>query len=243
MIHNLFYNCCPLEWNEEWKLNVEKLNQYANIFNGRRLVIVREGKRIVPPHKVKDAFSFDAEFIVLPNDPVLCEVSGFIDVFGQLKSTNPQEVTFYAHTKGTGRRRYDAYILLESVRRWRNAMYEQNLSNPLIDKLLQTYACIGCFRSKKPFPKSLIPHSDSAWHYSGNFWWVNHARLFSKPNWATIPQARHGVEVYLSTLFNVDESYCLYEDDLSRNLYFSWDKPTRHPVITANSNKSIQPRQ
>lgn len=224
MIHNLLYSCCPFEWNSEWELNVKKLNQYSSIFNGRRLIIIREGRGLVPLQKVRSAFSFEAEFIPLPNDPKLWEVSGFIDILGQLKSNNSQEATFYAHTKGSGRKTYDAYILLDSVRRWRDIMYEQNLSTPLIDDLLQKYACVGCFRSKKPFPKSLIPYPDSSWHYSGNFWWVNHACLFSKPNWNVIPQARHGVEVYLSTLFSVDESYCLYEDNLSRNLYFAWDK-------------------
>jgi len=225
VIHNLFYNCCPFAWNPEWELNVKRLNKYSNVFNGRRLIIVREGEGLVPLYKVQNTFSFRAEFISLPNDPELCEVSGFIDVLGQLKSNNPQETTFYAHTKGSGRKAYDAYVLLDSVRRWRDIMYEKNLSDPLlIDDLLQEYACVGCFRSKKFFPKSLVPYPDSSWHYSGNFWWVNHARLFSNPHWDAIPQARHGVEAYLGTLFNVDESYCLYEDNLSRNLYFSWDK-------------------
>jgi hypothetical protein len=224
MLRNLLYNCCPQECNEEWRLNVEKLNQYADIFNGQRLIIVREGEAIVPLHKVKDVFSFDAEFILLPNDPVLHEVPGFIDILGKLKSTNPQEATFYAHTKGTRNRMYNVHAPLESIRRWRDMMYEQNLSNPSIDELLQTYACVGCFRSKKPFPKVLISGADSSWHYDGNFWWVNHARLFSKPNWSIIPQTRFGVEAYLGMLFGVDEGYCLYEDNLSRSLYFSWDK-------------------
>jgi len=209
MIRNLLYNCCAFDWNQEWWLNAETLNRYAEVFTGRRLIIVRTGPGLVPFDEVRTAFSFEAEFIPLPNDPVLHEVSGFLDVLGRLESKDPNEATFYAHTKGVSRRKED----LDLVRRWRDIMYEQCLSDPTkIDQVLATHACCGCFRAYGGWTPFL--HRPSEWHYRGTFWWVRHSALFSA-DWRTIPASfgRYGVEMYLGCLFPVSRSYCLYGDN------------------------------
>lgn len=214
MLRNLLYNCCPFDWNDEWRLNVDRLNQYAPVFTGKKLVIVREGDGLVPLGEVRKAFTFDVEFIPLPNDPVLCEVSGFIETLAKLESCNCKEATFYAHTKGVSQTKE----LIGAVRKWRDTMYDQCLKDPVrVTQLLDYHATAGCFRSKNSFPTLIT--TPIAWHYSGAFWWAKHSTLFSHPRWREVPQVRFGVEMYLGTLFPIESSACLYEDNLTRNLY------------------------
>ena len=218
MIRNLLYNCCAFGWHDEWRLNVEKLNQYASIFNGRRFIIVRVGENILPPEEVKKAFTFNAEFIELPNDPVLGECSGFLDVLGLLESHREDEITFYAHTKGVRYYRGIQWLSqmndhqLDGIRLWRNTMYEQCLQDPiLIDEIMQRFACCGCFRRVQTV---------GDWGFSGTFYWLNHAKLFSRPWREALPKERVGLERYPHALFNISESHCLYENpDPTQNLY------------------------
>jgi hypothetical protein len=186
---------------EEWLLNIQKLNMYADIFNGRKLVIIRTGEGIVEPDLIKEAFDFDAEFIMLPNSKELQEVSGFIETLGKLESLNPNERTFYAHTKGVRYAPTDAKI--KAIRIWRNAMYEGCLADiQQVDNVLDKYTCCGCFKLEYPL-------SCKKWLFAGSFWWVNHAKLFSHPSWKETNQGLYSTEHYLNGLFPSKESFCL----------------------------------
>jgi len=198
-----------MEHSEEWLLNVQKLNQYAGAFTGRKLVILRTGDRIVEAEQVKKAFSFDVEFIELPNSPSLQEVSGFIEVLSKLENTNVGEKTFYAHTKGV---RYGAGDRnIPAIRLWRDAMYEKCLSDiERVDDVLKTHACCGCFRQKTCVTSSWDVTWSCPWIFSGSFWWVNNAALFSHPKWRDIvPNSIYATEAYLGRLFPVEQSFCL----------------------------------
>jgi hypothetical protein len=200
-IRNLVYNCCAISHSEEWLLNVKKLNTYSHVFNGRKLVIVRTGENIVEPNLVREAFDFDAEFIILPNNTELQEVSGFLETLGKLESLNPDERTFYAHTKGVRYAPTDAKI--KAIRIWREAMYDGCLSDlPQVDKVLDTYSCCGCFLLKYPLARN-------KWLFAGSFWWVNHAKLFSHPSWKVTRNGKYSTEHYLSGLFPSRASFCL----------------------------------
>ena len=202
MLRNLLYNCYAPISNKEWLLNVEKLNSLSSIFNGRKIVIIRQDEGLVPTSLVVKAFTFEADFIELANDAKLQETAGFVNTLRRLRSLRPDEITFYAHTKGVSHGKADHR--LHPVRVWRNTMYEQCLSDPdKIDKLLQTYACCGCFRNND---------ANVGWHFAGTFWWVNHEKLFSK-QWETIRPSPYGVENYLPLHFSREEGYCLYGAD------------------------------
>src|SRR5436190_6007055 len=156
-------------------MNVERLNRYAGVFNGRRIVLLKTGKGLHPPEIAKEAFGFDTEFIEVANDPELGEVAGFIDALRLLASEDPNEATFYAHTKGVTR----AYSSqLTSVRLWRNKMYEKCLGDiSVVEEALSKYGCAGCFKVNK----GIFNESSSLnvpFHFSGTFFWLNHAKLF-----------------------------------------------------------------
>ena len=217
MVRNLLYNCCPVAASKEWRLNVAKLNQYAGTFNGRRLVILRVGPGMAPPEEVQAAFTFEAEFIELPNNPAEGERSGLLDVLGKLESLRADEITFYAHTKGVSYTPARFPFMQPSldyelypIRAWRNIMYEQCLQDPQrIDDVMADHATCGCFRRK---------FSLTQWAFYGTFYWLRHDRLFSQDWRGKLPSRHHGTtETYPDALFPIEESYCLYEHDHDTN--------------------------
>lgn len=234
-VRNLLYNCCALAHSEEWVLNVQKLNQYAGVFNGRKLVILRTGDRLVAPGDVKKEFSFDVEFIELPNSTRLQEVSGFIEVLSKLENTNANEKTFYAHTKGVRYKVGDPHI--PSIRMWRDVMYESCLSDmDRIDEVLGTYSCCGCFKQRTG--SAWDREWSCAWVFSGTFWWVNHAPLFSRPDWRSTADSPYGIEAYLGRLFPQEQGFCLtgpLTTDPYTMLNEPWKRPARRPSRIRNS--------
>lgn len=215
MIRNLLYNCCPLERSEEWRLNIDRLNIYGEVFNGRKIVLIKTGPELIDPPDVESAFAFgNIEFVHWPNDKELQEVAGFIETLGMLKSLREDEITFYAHTKGVS---YGNILTLYAVRNWRNKMYDECLRDPkFVEVILSRFACAGCYQRYE----SMIPlPPDAVWHYSGTFWWVNHARLFSNPRWDEVFLSRYGTEAYLGRLFRLEDTYCLYSDATTYDLY------------------------
>jgi len=56
------------------------------------------------------------------------------------------------------------------------------------------------------------------WHFSGSYFWFNHQKLYSNPNWAQIRKDnRWAMEGYLATLFEQESAYCLFSDDPKNN--------------------------
>lgn len=207
MIRNLLYNCCALSRSEDWKENILKICQHQDVFNGRRIILIKEGKGIIDPEIVKNTFTMNAEFFILPNDETLQEGVGFLEALERLESNREDEITFYAHTKGVSRQDFSAATMI-AVRQWRDRMYKECLSNvPVVEHILSRYSCAGCFRVGHwiyPMPPN------SSWHFSGNYWWVNHAKLFSKPNWKRIGETKWCIEGYLGSIFDIEDSYCFY---------------------------------
>jgi hypothetical protein len=182
------------------------------VFNGRKLIIVRTGEDMAPVDEVKATFNMDAEFIELPNDSVLCETSGFVDVLGRLYSTDLREIIFYAHTKGISHHGED-YRIYKSIEVWRNRMYYECLHDPAkIDSIMSEYAACGC---------QLDDHPTLGLHFPGTFFWVNSGRLFSL-EWKRIQNNRHAVELYLSDKFTKEQFYSLYTWPKDIDLYHSW---------------------
>jgi DNA-directed RNA polymerase subunit RPC12/RpoP len=200
---HLFYNTCAFAKSVEWKRNINELAPYLNLFDGRKLVVIRTGDGIVPPDEVESFFpQGDYEFHRLPNNPRLGEVEGFIDLLETFLPAADNEALFYAHTKGV---RYlcEPHNML-AIWRWRQVMLRECLSDiRRIEDILKEKVCCGTYFSdiriaesrflplKKPVDRA-IP-----WHYSGTFWWVKLKQLFDRPGWRKIPQNYLGVENYL----------------------------------------------
>jgi hypothetical protein len=220
MRRNLIYNCCALRHSEEWKLNVERLCSYPDAFNGRRLVIIKTGSGIAAPHEVEEAFAplGECEFIHWQNDRVLQEVAGFVETLALLESIDPNEMTFYAHTKGVKyrvrRRKRQPRNCLErmsAIRWWRDRMYDELLSDiPRVEQAAASHPAVGCFRKNGHY-NPLPP--ESRWHFSGTFWWLRHDQLFAR-DWRGVDRSSpFGIEAYPGTLFRYSESVCLYGDE------------------------------
>lgn len=200
MIRNLLYNCWAPNHSNEWKPNIERLCSYSNVFNGRKIIVIKTDQNTAPVQEVKDCFKPlgpDTEFVEWPNSPKLGEVAGFIPNLSKLYSLRDDEATFYAHTKGT------KYVHIEvpnlaAIRRWRNRMYYECLNDPnRIESLLETHDCCGGFKQDglaPPLPQSV------KWHFAGTFWWVKHSSLFSHVNWKSVQNHFYGVEGYLGRI-------------------------------------------
>lgn len=190
-----------------WRDNIVWLNRYQNVFNGRKLVIVRTGAGMESLATVQAEFGFEAEFIELPNDPKIGESAGFIPVLGRLESAREEEAIFYAHTKGVSHplRNQDPSILA-CVERWRDHLYYYNLHDiPRVERALCAYDACGCFLQGAP--------GQSQWMFVGAFWWAKSARIFAHPRWREIG-GWMGTELYLSRLLPFGRAYDLYPEPL-----------------------------
>lgn len=243
MIRNLLYNCCPLDDSEEWRLNVERLNYYASIFNGRKIVLLKTGLGMVPPEVVKAAFTFEAEFRLVPNDPVLGEGAGFIDALRELQSLRSDEATFYAHTKGVSRWRDS--LKKGNIRFWRNTMYRECLSDAdRIDDVLSRYSCCGCLLNPDGHQPRVGLHNgvQSKWFFAGTFFWFRHDRLFSR-SWEKLPNGYYGVEGYLGLHIPLSESYDLGEYPIKNwDLYHAWKHLSyvgEHQLVVSDRAKLV----
>lgn len=212
MRFNLLYNCCAFDWNAEWLLNIQKLNQHATQFNGRKLVVLRTGEHLLSTDEVQRAFAFEAEFVVLPNDPAFGETYHLREVVGKLRSVRADEFTFYAHTKGVGYRQEKLPWIpdftpdrnLVAVRRWRDDMYEQCLGPEVWANPTRGKATSGCF---------LRPYAVRSWAFHGTFFWLNHAKWFAA-DWDDFPPLTEGgMEAYPGRLFPIDDAVCLFDRD------------------------------
>jgi len=228
---NLIYNCCPLKGAEHIvRDNIDRLTRHANVFTGRKIVNIKTGPELEASEDIKPLFAAlgDIEFCISQNDVATGEYNGFRAGLERLRSTDAREITLYAHTKGVAPYNRIPENRLESIRQWYRRMYHECLSDPeRIDRIMGEYAACGAFYKLRPIS-----------HFSGAFFWFNHARLYSKPNWNKDPQPngaldqfcrtignmeterkRFFVEMYLGTLFEPREFYDLHSVPDNHNLY------------------------
>jgi hypothetical protein len=228
---NLIYNCCALKGAESvTRDNVSRLLKYAKAFTGRKLINIKIGNGIEDSRDIIALFNGlqGAEITLYPNDPATGEYVGFLESWAKLKSTDSKEITFYAHTKGVAPYNLVPEHRLESIKQWYRRMYHECLRDPAnIDRIMHDFATCGAFYRRRPIS-----------HFSGAFYWISHARLFSNPNWNKEPQPntaldqfcaelskadttrkRFSVEMYPGVLFDVREFYDLYPISENYNLY------------------------
>jgi len=216
MLRNLIYHVYPVATNDEWKLNVERLCRSWTLFNGRKIVGVVCDNDTVPVEAVQAAFPDDAiEWLVAPNDPVRGETVTFLPAAKRLESLNSYEATFYAHAKGTHRAGNPKNETpAERIRQWRDFCYRGCLERlpPDFDDIIHVKPCAGCLKRQKGLPQEK-GRPESYWHYSGNFWWINHAHFFSLPDALHLGPSRWALERHLGELFPEADAVCLAGDD------------------------------
>lgn len=210
-VRNCLYAVCPLPSNDVWRQNVRQLLRRVEAFNGRRVAAIACGPGLAPPDEVRRAFDGAGfSFLELPNDIILREVVSFLPLLLSVASCDPQQATFYAHTKGnsTADNRQGAMY-------WRNAAYHH-----LLDRWdecmsrLQDYACCGIHKmvwpadAPSPYP-SRLRHGQ--WMFAGTFFWFRNDAVFSHPAWRSVPMDRYGAEAYLAGLFDEHQAHSMYQ--------------------------------
>jgi hypothetical protein len=184
------------------------------VFNHRRVVAVAVDDRSEPLEVVQRAFADRGaegiEFLESPNDPELRETATFPLLLSKVASTDPDEASFYAHTKGTSTSD-DA----EAVRLWRDAMYEALLQPiEVVRDGLRRYPCVGT--TKMVWPAGRVPPYPTRlmhgrWMFAGAFFWLRHDQVFTRPDWHDVPKDRYGTEAWLSGLFQPEDALTLYQ--------------------------------
>jgi hypothetical protein len=206
---NLLYHCCPL--GTLWRENVSELGRWINRFTGRRVCAVAHGTGLETDQARAWLERLGCECFEVANDPRLGIAVSFTSLLDRIRSTDEREASFYAHSKGVTR---PAWL---GVRLWMAALYRENLGRfaEAIDAL-RTHAVAGSFRRLGRFPDQLPDYA--TWHYSGAFFYFRHDCVFRHPLWRDDAEAAldpYYVEYWPPKLFRLDESCCLFADEMS----------------------------
>lgn len=209
---NLIYFICPFKSNIEWILNVDMLLKYIDIFNNKKIVVISTGEGMISPDIVKQRFrNRDIKFILMDNDGRVGEGFAFFRMLKEIKSLDPLEITFYAHSKGVSPSHEHPNPKLKNIRVWRNIMYHYCLRDiKSIEHILSDFSCCGCFINK-------ILHQEienkTKWFYDGSFFWFNNKEVFKKKYWDTFHHNRFMTEIFLGKIIKWNKAYCLTNYD------------------------------
>lgn len=182
------------------------------MFNGQRILGIVHDDRSEPPERVQEYLAGDDfEFVIAKNDE-RGEAITFPQMMQRVASDDPNDITFYAHAKGV---KYEPNVPLP-VRRWSEVQYRVALDDWLtIRDQLQRFTMTGPFKMLGRFRA----HRYLAdWHYSGTYFWMRNAHVFSR-NYVDIPQYYGGVETWPGTIFQKEETACLFMDNLRQLPY------------------------
>lgn len=224
-IRNLLFHCYPNPKNTAWIQNLHEIRKRWSLFNGRRLIAIATATDLIPPHRIQNFLGSHAEYFISPNHPRLRETASFHDLLSQIRTTNSNEATFYAHSKGASGH-YDSNTPKQlAIRLWRNRMYHELLDKwPKIQRHLRTAAAVGCFKiDYSCFPEHVMRSPTGlewgTWHFAGNFYWLRHDCIFRNPHWSEIADDPYAAEMWLGNLI---------DSEFAQSAYQPWD-PLHHP--------------
>ena len=217
---NLIYHVYPLK-NSIWQWNVEKLTKYLHVFNGQMIISIATDEKTDNPDKVMEILGGKCQYNIVSNIPHLGEANTFISAMSCVRSTNPYESTFYAHTKGVKYR--ENKPMERCAKSWANAMYELNLGVPrAIDRILQSYEAAGCFK----LTGNGVPGNEKHnWYFAGTFFWLKHSAIFTKA-WHEIAMHYWGVEHYPGKHIESDRAYTI--QGISKSMYDFETQPAEY---------------
>jgi Glycosyl transferases group 1 len=203
---NLIYHIWPVK-GSLWSWNIEQLLQRIDIFNGRRIISIFHDERSEDAETVTRLLAgHGCEFVIARND-----LRGESAVFGRLldtlRTTENNEVTFYAHAKGV---KYGSNVSWP-VKKWAETLYRVNLDDWLSVKAqLNQYAMTGAFKMLGRFTAH---RNIGDWHYSGTFFWFRNADVFAR-DYRNVPDFYGGVEAWPGVMFSARETGCLFLDSV-----------------------------
>lgn len=143
------------------------------------------------------------EFYMIDNHPN-GETPSFVGGISSLiANTNPDEATFYGHTKGI---RYPG--LRPEMGLWTGTMYNTCFDNFAdVETKLWTDGYVSYGALKRVAPVFLwTPSGPIAWHYSGGVYWFRHDPFFSR-NWECNDQNAGVMEYIIPRVVSDAEGY------------------------------------
>lgn len=208
---HLIYHVYAPRANDVWRKNLVQLRRRRGLFNGRCVFAAAMGLETHGMDEIlREADWPDAQWIVMPNDPTLCERTTFPSLLETIRTGDPTAAFFYAHTKGTANKAGDA----TGIMYWRNAMYHNLLDRwDDVATALRRYSAVGTnklrWRGQKGFPNNFNPQK--RWMFAGTFFWMRCDRVFSDPKALTVADNRFAVEGWPATFLDADESVSLFQ--------------------------------
>ena len=206
MIKNLIYYVCPFaqaDCRVEWENNIAVLRQYIHKFDGRKIVTIATGPKMVDPKEVARYFDgTGCEIEEIPNRRKAGENIPFANALLKLEGDDRNAMTFYAHAKGVSPKHHKMpHHDLRSMRTWRNLMYHCNLSDvEYVESVLQKQKSFGILkRSDDELP--------TPWYYPGTFFWFRHDAVFGHGDWNHVEDHYCGVEMYLGRLLDNEDAH------------------------------------
>lgn len=211
-IRNLIYHVWPVK-NSMWQWNIDQLLRRIDMFNGQRIIAIVHDVKSDDPNEVVEKFNgHNCEFIVKPND--IGESNTFGLMLDRVRSTQLNEVTFYAHAKGV---KYGPNAT-DQIRTWAELLYRFNLDDwRTVKAHLSKYPVTGAMRMMGQFDSHKRLNE---WHYSGTFFWIRHALAFTRGN-LEVKHFYGGVEAWPGMYFNKEDTGCIALDNLRQVLPYA----------------------
>jgi hypothetical protein len=198
---NLLYHVYPCAKNDTWLWNLHHIRNHFDLFD-RVIIGVAQDDMSAPLVALKQLLvgSPNVELLLSENNRAHGELTTLPYMLDLVKSDRSDEATFYAHAKGVSH----SGPRLMAVKQWTKAMLDFNLDMKKVEPLLAVNSCVGTFKRSGIG----IVSNKFNWHYSGNFWWVNHAALFGLDWRSRLVGRRHAAESFLGWLFPSGQAAC-----------------------------------
>lgn len=209
-VGNLIYHICPTG---DWRLNVDRLLDHQDAFNGKRVVAIAQDAELEPVEAVLDYIKpLGAEVMILPNCRTLREVATFLPLLLSVNSADSNTATFYAHTKGNTTDGNKSAAVM-----WRNVMYDNLLGRwPECMEHLNHYSFVGTHKmiwpadQPPPYPTKL--KTTYPWMHSGTFYWFRNDAVFSRDDWQRlIINERYGAEAWPGQLVPHEQARSMWQ--------------------------------
>lgn len=209
---NLIFHLLPVEFNQNWKWNLQQLAMRWPLFNGRMCIAIaiqNDGrlKTVSADDVIEYCGTLGMEWDAVDaryNDHNLREVMTFPWLLKQVESTDPNEITFSCHGKAVT---HDEQSI---TKRWAETQYHVCLDDwNTIQNALERYSMAGSIRR---FGEFQTP-GNHRWHYSGTFYWFRHDDVFSTNRWQKIDQEFFGTESWPGLMFPPEQTACLFGDN------------------------------
>jgi hypothetical protein len=201
---NLIYHVMPVKGSGVWQMNLDQLKQRLHIFDGKKVIAIVTEASCDPPEKVMDYLAGSGiDWIVKPNDARFRETATWMQLWESVHSTDPADITFYGHAKGVTKPVNRAV----TTHRWAGIHYHTQLDYlPLVETQLRQYPITGSLKKLG----AGFEGSDSAWHYSGTFYWVRNDYVFARSLHRYVDRTWWGNESWPGLHWRADQAGTLF---------------------------------